>query len=148
MVPVADRESLVGRFLAWPSGCGKAASGGWSRESQGAGGAAEGQGGGSPSRPCVSDLLKARSGSEAVGSQDPTYRMLSFRDPRVAGTRSYNRNIDRSSFTYSCPHPRKDVPEAGFARRGTSGYTQVGRAGFWRTSDEAWGPDSPGAPTA
>ncbi|XP_070309091.1 zinc finger protein 236 isoform X1 [Odocoileus virginianus] len=23
---------------------------------------------------------------------------------RVAGTRSYNRNIDRSSFTYSCPH--------------------------------------------
>jgi hypothetical protein len=23
---------------------------------------------------------------------------------RVSGTRSYNRNIDRSGFTYSCPH--------------------------------------------
>ena len=78
---------------------------------------------------------------ERRGHRDPAYRALSFWDPRVAGTRPYSRNIDRSGFTYPCPHCGKTFQKPSQLTRHVRIHTGVGRLGFCRASDEAGGPD-------
>ena len=89
---------------------------------------------------CVVDLsLKLALVLERRGHRDPAYRTLSFWDPRVAGTRPYSRNIDRSGFTYPCPHCGKTFQKPSQLTRHVRIHTGVGRLGFCRASDEAGG---------
>ena len=72
----------------------------------GRGAAAAGRGGGSllATLSAVDLSLKLALVLKRWGHRDPTYRVLSLRDPRVAGTRSYNRNIDRMWRNHSIIH--------------------------------------------